>query len=42
MDHIIQGIKNKYTREAITNMSQEQLQNEVIQEIDSQSQRKVV
>ena len=34
MDKIIQGIKNKYSREAITQMSQEELQNEVMQEID--------
>jgi hypothetical protein len=42
MDLIIQGIKNKYSREIITKMTQEELQNEVINEIDSQSQSKKV
>jgi TATA-binding protein-associated factor Taf7 len=42
MDRIIQGIKAKYSREIITKMSQEELQNEVINEMENQNQRKKV
>jgi hypothetical protein len=42
MDSIIEKIKQKYSREAITKMSQEQLQAEVLNEIDKQNNAKKV